>query len=54
MVKLTHAEMRVLEDALDMGSGYVLDFTNRSMAEFFGSEFGITIFQEKYAVKGTS
>ncbi len=54
MVKLTRTEMRVLEDALDMGGGYVLDFTDRTMAEFFASEFGITIFQEKYAVKGAS
>jgi hypothetical protein len=54
MVKLTHAEMRVLDDALDMGGGYVLNFSDRTMAEFFDDEFGITIHQEKYAFNGTS
>jgi len=53
-VKLTHAEMRVLDDALDMGSGYVLDFSDRTMAEFFEDEFGITIYQDRYAFNGSS
>src|SRR3954471_2201483 len=54
IIKLTHAEMRVLDDALDMGGGYVLNFSDRTMAEFFDDEFGITIHQEKYAFNGTS
>src|SRR5690349_4123938 len=54
MVKLTHADMRVLDEAMDMGSGYVLDFSDRTMAEFFDDEFGITIYQEKYAFNGRS
>jgi hypothetical protein len=54
MVKLTHAEMRVLDDALDMGSGYVLDFSDRTMSEFFDDEFGITIYQERYGFNGSS
>src|SRR3954469_14620989 len=44
MVKLTHAEMRVVDDTFDMGGGYVLDFSDRTMAEFFDDEFGITIY----------
>jgi hypothetical protein len=35
MVKLTHAELRVLDEALYMGSGYLLDFSDRTMSEFF-------------------
>lgn len=54
MVKLLHSEMRVLDEVLDMSSGYVLDFSDRTMAEFFDDEFGITIYQEKYAFNGTS
>lgn len=54
MVKLTHAEMRLLDDALDMGSGYVLDFSDRTMAEFFDDEFGITIYHDRYAFNGSS
>jgi Abortive infection C-terminus len=53
-MKLTHAEMRLLDEALDMGSGYVLDFSDRKMAEFFDDEFGITIYQERYAFNGSS
>jgi hypothetical protein len=54
MVKLTHAEMRVLDEALDMGSGYVLDFSDRTLSEFFDDEFGIAIYQDRYAFNGTS
>jgi Abortive infection C-terminus len=53
MVHLKHSEKRVLEDALDMSSGYVLDFSDRTFAEFFDDQ-GITIYQEKYAFNGTS
>jgi len=54
MVRFTPAEMRVLEEVLDMSGGYVLDFSNRTMAEYFESEFGLAIFEDKYAIKGTS
>lgn len=54
MVKLTHGEMRVLDAALDMGNGYVLDFSDRTMAGFFEDEFGITIYQPRYAFNGSS
>jgi hypothetical protein len=53
MVQLKHSEKRILEDALDMGSGYVLNFSDRTFAEFFDDQ-GITIYQEKYAFNGSS
>ena len=53
MVQLKHSEKRILEDALDMGSGYVLNFSDRTFAEFF-DDHGITIYQEKYGFNGTS
>jgi Abortive infection C-terminus len=53
MVQLKHSEKRILEDALDMGSGYVLDFSDRTFAEFFDDQ-GITIYQDKYDFNGTS
>ena len=53
MVKLKHGEKRILEDALDMGSGYVLDFYDRTFAEFFDDQ-AITIYQERYAFNGAS
>ena len=53
MVQLKYAEKRILEDALDMNSGYVLNFSDRTFAEFFDDQ-GITIYQEKYSFNGTS
>jgi hypothetical protein len=53
MVQLKHSEKRILEEALDMGSGYVLNFSDRTFAEFF-DDHGITIYQEKYGFNGSS
>jgi hypothetical protein len=54
MVDLKHSEMRVIDDALDMHGGYVLDFSDRTFKEFFEDEFGIDIYAEKYRFNGTS
>jgi Abortive infection C-terminus len=54
MVQLKHSEMRVIDDALDMNGGYVLNFSDRTFSEFFDDEFGITIYQQKYAFNGSS
>jgi hypothetical protein len=54
MVSLKHSEMRIIEDALGMGSGYVLDFSDRTFAEFFDDECGISIYAERYGFNGTS
>src|SRR5687767_11588394 len=54
MVHLKRSEMRALDDAFDMGNGFVLNFSDRTMAEFFEDEFGIEIFQEKYRFNGSS
>ena len=43
MVQLKHSEKRILEDALDMSGGYVLNFSDRTFAEFFDDQ-GITIY----------
>lgn len=53
MVQLKHSDRRILEDALDMSSGYVLNFSDRTFAEFF-DDLGITIYQDKYGFNGTS
>jgi len=54
MVDLKPAEMRVIDDAFQMHEGYVLNFFDRTFAEYFDAEFGINIYDEKYAFNGTS
>jgi hypothetical protein len=46
--------MRLIDEVFGMGSGYVLDFSNRTFSEFFEDEFGVNIYQEKYYGRGTS
>lgn len=48
MSDLNAIEKRKLERALGMGSGYVLNFSNRTFAEFFLDSFGIDIYDAKY------
>lgn len=48
MSDLTMMEKRKLERALGMGSGYVLDFSNRTFEEFILESVGIEIYDEKY------
>ncbi len=48
MSDLTFIEKRKLEQLLGMGSGYVLDFTNRTFEDFFADTVGLNIWDEKY------
>ena len=48
MSDLSFAEKRKLERALDMGSGYVLNFSNRTFEEFIFDSVGIEIYSSKY------
>lgn len=54
MAKLSRPENRFIEEFLEMTDGYVLDFSDRTMSEFFEDELGIDIYQEKYGFNGTS
>ena len=54
MTELNYSETRALDNALEMGSGWVLDFSDRTMREFFHDEFRIEIYQNKYGFNGTS
>jgi hypothetical protein len=54
MVSLKRSEMRVIDDSFDMHGGYVLNFSDRTFAEYFEDEFGIDIYSEKYAFNGSS
>lgn len=54
MSRLSPLEKRYFEDLLGMGSGYVLDFTNDSFAEFFRDTVKIDIYEAKYAINSES
>ena len=51
MSSLTDAEKRYLEKLLDMGGGYVLDFTDATFSEFF-SQHNVDIDESKYRKSG--
>ncbi|WP_374373924.1 restriction endonuclease [Dongia sp.] len=43
-----------MDELTGMSSGYVLDFTNATFAEFFRSEVGVNIYDDAYAAIGNS
>lgn len=53
MSSLTTAEKVFLERVLDMGDGYVLEFTNVTFAQFF-DDYNVDIYDSKYRIYGTS
>jgi hypothetical protein len=48
MASLTTNDKQVLEKLFQMGGGYVLNFSDRTMGEFFRDDIGIDIYDEKY------
>jgi len=38
---------QILEKLFQMGSGYVLNFSDRSIGEFFQDDIGVNIFDQK-------
>ena len=48
MATLTTNEKQLLEKLFQMGSGYVLNFSDRTMGEFFKDDLGIDIYDHKY------
>ncbi|MEO1555853.1 MAG: abortive infection family protein [Pseudomonadota bacterium] len=54
MANLKRSEMREIDQAFGMEGGYVLDFSNRTMAEWFEDELGVDIYDDRYAERGTS
>lgn len=47
-------ERDCFERLFGMGSGYVMDFSNRTFAEFFHESTGVEIYSDKYAQHGDS
>jgi hypothetical protein len=54
MSSLTMRDKRVLEDFLGMGSGYVLNFSDRTFADFVHEAVDVEIHTDKYAIHGSS
>lgn len=56
MADFKRSEIRAIEEAMGFpnGFGYVLDFSDRTMQEFFEDEFEIEIYAQENLVNGTS
>jgi len=54
MASLTTIEKQILEKLFQMRSGFVLNFYNRTMEEFFRDELGVEIYSTKYEGNGES
>jgi len=52
--KIRSIDMRLIDDLFDMAGGYVLDFNNKTFAEFFDEEIGINIDDVRYDAEGSS
>lgn len=54
MSNIRSIDMMFLDDVFEMGGGYVLNFSDRTFAQFFAEELNIDIDDRKYAQQGTS
>ena len=50
---ITELDLRVVQRVLEMGAGYVLDFSDRTFSAFF-QDFGVNIGDAKYCGEGQS
>jgi len=48
MANLTTSEKQVLEKLFQMSGGYVLNFSDRTMGEFFRDDVGLDVYSKKY------
>jgi hypothetical protein len=53
-MRFQYSETKIVEDALGMGSGYVLNFSDRTFSVFFDQDFGIDIDDDRYRDCGAS
>lgn len=56
MSNLSTSDFLVVDALVDFvrGAGYVLDFSDRTFSQFFATELGVDIYDNKYAAFGTS
>ena len=53
-MRFRFGETKTVENALGMGSGYVLNFSDRTFSVFFDQDFGIDIDGDRYRLQGDS
>jgi hypothetical protein len=54
MADLKHSDIRIIDEAFQADPGYVLNFSDRTFAEYFDDEFGVDIDESKYRAGGGS
>lgn len=54
MANVRQIDFLVLDDIFEMGQGYVLNFSDRAMSQFFAEELNIDIDDARYQKYGTS
>ena len=54
MSELNHLEKMKFEKLFGMGSGYVLNFSNRTFQDFFSESIGIEIYEKRFQKNGPS
>jgi hypothetical protein len=52
--KLTTADMKLIDNLFGMYSGFVMNFTNKRFDSFFKRDIGVNIYDDAYAIHGTS
>ena len=52
--RIRSMDMPIIDRVFDMGDGSVLDFSNRTIREFFREEFGVDIYDPRWGVEGES
>ena len=54
MATLSTADMKLIDSLFGMYGGYVLNFSNAMFASFFARDVGVDIYDDAYAIHGTS
>jgi len=54
MPNIRSIDMPLVDDLFEMGNGYVLNFSDRTMSQFFAEELNVDIDDDAYREQGTS
>lgn len=54
MTNIRSLDMKLVDELFDMGGGYVLDFSDRTMSSFFAEELNVDIDDPAYQEQGSS